>query len=65
MAMVHGAKVIEEIQKIIAGTCFPSNPDMSGDPRKRLTPHEMRLVEFATDEIITYFENHTKGGADR
>jgi hypothetical protein len=55
----------DHVEKIIAGACFPSNPDMSGDPRKRLSPNQMRRVETAAEEVIRYFENYVRGGVDR
>lgn len=50
----HNA-IIAEIEKVIAGACFPSNPDMSGDPRKRLGSSQLRRVEDCAISVMDVF----------
>jgi hypothetical protein len=40
------------LEKVIAGTMFASNPDMSGDPRRRLLPHQRRKVEDCVHAVL-------------
>ncbi|MDP4022957.1 hypothetical protein Q8W71_10010 [Methylobacterium sp. NEAU 140] len=48
-------QITAEIEKAVAGCCFPSNPDMSGDPRRKLSPSQMRRVEVCAEAIMEIF----------
>lgn len=40
------------VEKIIATVMYPTNPDMSGDQRKRLSPPTLRRVEDTARAIL-------------